>query len=64
MQRHIRTIVYIFSVVVRNVQDPSVELAHHHIPLKLLSTKMIFGKSLDVYIKFEQAMEQLMLAVK
>ena len=55
---------YIFSVVVRNVQDPSVELAHHHIPLKLLSTKMIFGKSLDVYIKFEQAMEQLMLAVK
>ena len=63
MQRHIRTIVYIFSVVVRNVQDPSVELAHQHIPLKLLNTK-IFGKSLDVYIKFEQVMEQLTLAEK
>ena len=64
MQRHIRTIVFIFSVAVRSVQDPSVELVPQHIPLKLLNTKIIFGKSLDVYIKFEQAMEQLTLAEK
>ena len=64
MQRHIRTIVFISLVVVRTVQDPSVELALHYIRRKLLNTKTIFGQLLDVYIEFEQAMEQLMLAVK
>ena len=64
MQRRLRKTVFISSVAVQSVQESAVKLAIHHIPLKSLSTKMTFGQSLDVYIKFEQAMEQLTLAVK